>query len=126
MSSTRRPELRVKRIYEAPESSDGYRVLVDRIWPRGITKQAAMLDAWCKDVAPSTQLRKWLHHDLSRWDAFRKKYFAELDSNRLAVEELLDACSQATLTLVFAASDQRCNNATALKDYLEMQRASRH
>jgi len=111
--------LRVKRVYEAPTRSDGCRVLVDRVWPRGLSREAAKLDAWIKDVAPSAELRNWFDHDPSRWAGFKRKYFRELEQRDEAIEQLLKTCSRGTLTLLFAAKDSEHNNAVALKEYLD-------
>jgi uncharacterized protein YeaO (DUF488 family) len=112
----------VKRAYEKPSAADGTRVLVDRLWPRGVKKQAAALDAWLKDVAPSDELRRWIHARPELWQAFRKKYLAELAAPAAsrALEELYQLASRSRqLTLVFAARDQEHNNAVVLKQLLE-------
>lgn len=109
----------IKRIYESPEAPDGYRVLVDRLWPRGMTKERAALDLWMKDVAPSPQLRKWFGHDPARFAEFRAQYIAELDANA-ATEELLRICAEySDVTLLYAAKDPQVNHALVLRDYLE-------
>ena len=113
----------LKRAYKPPAASDGYRALVDRVWPRGIAKDALRLDAWLKDLAPSTALRKWFGHDPEKWQEFRARYFRELDGQGLAIEELARRARAGQVTLVFAASDRERNNAVALKDYLERRRA---
>lgn len=118
MLRTSNPNLQVKRVYDAPARSDGCRVLVDRIWPRGLSKEAAKLDAWIKEVAPSAELRKWFGHEPSRWASFKRAYFRELDERDEAIDQLLEACSGRTLTLLFAAKDSAYNNAVALKEYL--------
>jgi uncharacterized protein YeaO (DUF488 family) len=118
MRASERPRIRVKRAYEAPAKSDGCRVLVDRVWPRGVTRDALRLDAWIKDVAPSAGLRKWFAHDPSRWDAFKKRYFGELDARPEAIALLLETCRRGTVTLVFGAKDIEHNNAVALQEYL--------
>lgn len=125
MARTSRPRLQVRRVYDPPARSDGCRVLVDRIWPRGLSKEAAKLDAWIKDVAPSSELRKWFGHEPSRWVSFKHKYFRELDERGEALAQLLEACSARTLTLLFAAKDSAHNNAVALKEYLDAQIQSR-
>ena len=111
--------IRVKRIYDAPAPRDGYRVLIDRLWPRGIAKDSGVLDLWLKDIAPSTALRKWFNHDASRWQEFARRYWSELDQQREAVEQLRKMAHKGTLTLLFSASNQEWNNAVALKAYLE-------
>jgi uncharacterized protein YeaO (DUF488 family) len=109
----------LKRAYEPPAAGDGYRALVDRVWPRGLTKDALELDAWLKDLAPSAALRKWFGHDPKKWEEFRERYFRELDGQGPAIEELARRAREGRLTLVFAARDEKRNNAVALKDYLE-------
>lgn len=112
--------IRVKRVYEAAGPRDGYRVLVDRIWPRGISREKARIDVWFKSVAPSTELRKWFAHDPLRWDGFRKRYFAELKKHPEGLEELLLRAGR--LTLVYSARDLKHNQAVALKQYLDSAR----
>ena len=109
----------LKRAYDPPAKGDGKRVLVDRIWPRGTSKDALQLDGWLKDLAPSSTLRKWFGHDPAKWEAFRDRYFRELDERPEALEALREKCHQGTVTLVFGAKDTRHNNAVALKAYLE-------
>ncbi len=112
----------VKRAYEQPSSADGVRVLVERLWPRGLTKQAAALDAWLKDVAPSHELRKWYHARPRQWAAFRKRYLDELSSPHAngALEQLYEmAHSARKLTLVYASRDTEHNSAVVLKELLE-------
>ena len=103
----------IKRAYEAPESTDGKRVLVDRLWPRGITKVEARIDLWLKDVAPSPELRKWFGHDPEKWQEFQIKYQAEL-KDCPALEELKKLSRKGKVTLVYAAKDEYHNNAVAL------------
>ena len=112
----------VKRVYEKPAPRDGYRVLVERLWPRGLDKRQAALDAWLRDLAPSDQLRRWFHLRPESWLAFRKHYFKELASPQAAesLEELYRLASRKkSLTLLFAANDEEHNNAVVLKDLLE-------
>lgn len=110
----------VKRIYEAPGPGDGTRVLVDRVWPRGLSKDKAAVDHWFKDVAPSSELRRWFGHDPKKWDEFRSRYTRELEGNLAAVEELVDTLrAGGGGVLLFAARDTQHNNAVALKHYLE-------
>lgn len=111
--------LKVKRAYDAPENVDGFRVLVDRIWPRGLTKTSARIDLWLKDIAPSAALRKWFGHDPTKWPEFRKRYFRELDEKPEAIAELENLLSKRRVTFVFSARDNEHNNAIALKDYVE-------
>lgn len=111
--------VRVKRIYDPSASDDGFRVLIDRIWPRGIRKADAALDLWLKDVAPSTDLRRWFGHDPAKWASFRERYYAELDQKPDAMALLRDKARQGTVTLLYAARDPDHNNAVALKGLLE-------
>lgn len=110
--------LQIKRVYDPPAKSDGHRVLVDRIWPRGLGKDAARVDEWLKDVAPSTALRKWFGHDPEKWKEFMRRYFRELDANPAAVAQLRVLALGRRVTLLFAAKDVEHNNAVALKAYL--------
>ena len=111
--------LRIKRIYESPDKADGARVLVDRVWPRGMTKQRAAVDLWLKDIAPSPALRKWFGHDPQRWPEFRSRYRAELDRNPAAVGGLLDLATKGKVTLLYAAHDVAHNHAVVLIEYMK-------
>lgn len=111
--------IKLKRAYEVPESGDGFRVLVDRLWPRGVSKSTARIDLWLKEIAPSTALRKWFGHDPSKWTKFRDRYFKELDNNPEVVEQLRAYVDQGMVTLVYGAKDKEHNDAIALKEYLE-------
>jgi uncharacterized protein YeaO (DUF488 family) len=115
--------IKLKRAYEGPESGGGFRILVDRLWPRGVSKSAARIDLWLKEIAPSAALRKWFGHDPSKWTTFRDRYFRELDQNPKAVEQLMAHVRRGTVTLVYGAKDQEHNDAVALKEYLESDRA---
>ena len=115
----------VKRVYEPASKADGFRVLVDRVWPRGVTKQRAKVDVWLKSVAPSTELRKWFDHDPRKWSGFKKRYFAELDAGPPGLDELVSRASASVLTLVFSARDEQHNQAVALRDYLNGLRAGK-
>ena len=109
----------VKRVYAPAEPGDGVRVLVDRVWPRGVSKEAAAVAAWCKAVAPSTELRKWFGHDPQKWAGCVERYHAELDANAEAVNELCGLAPKGgTLTLVYSAKDEAHNQAVALRGYL--------
>ncbi|HHN82134.1 MAG TPA: DUF488 family protein [Methanomicrobia archaeon] len=111
--------LRIKRIYDDVSDGDGFRVLVDRLWPRGVSKEKAHLDAWMKGVAPSNELRTWYHKGEGDWTAFRKAYFDELERNKDDVDELLGLSREhEVVTLLYAAKDREQNNAAALKEYL--------
>lgn len=113
------PSIQVKRVYEAPSEEDGLRVLVDRIWPRGLSKKDAAIDVWRKDLAPSTELRKWFAHDPARWKEFQVKYRAELANRISGLRQLLEECGDRPLTLLFAAKDVSHNQAIVLRDVLE-------
>jgi uncharacterized protein YeaO (DUF488 family) len=114
------PPIRIRRVYDQPEPADGARVLVDRIWPRGISKDAARLEEWAKDVAPSTELRRWYGHDPDRFEEFRRRYLAELDhpEPRAAVGRLRALAAGGPVTLLTATRDLRLSQAAVLADYL--------
>jgi uncharacterized protein YeaO (DUF488 family) len=109
----------IKRIYDPPDEKDGYRVLVDRLWPRGIKKEHARIEEWIKAIAPSNELRKWYSHDPEKWSEFKRRYFKELEDYSQEVEQLAKRASQATVTLLFSSKETRLNNAVALKEYIE-------
>ncbi|TPK22676.1 DUF488 domain-containing protein [Mesorhizobium sp. B2-5-9] len=111
-------DIAVKRIYEAPGQADGQRVLVDRIWPRGVARKDAALTLWLKEIAPSDDLRKWFGHVPARWAEFRKRYGAELDGNGEAVAQLRGLLGEGKVTLLYGAHDEAHNNAVALAEYL--------
>lgn len=111
-------DLRIKRIYEPPAATDGTRVLVDRIWPRGIRKDDAALALWLKEVAPTSELRRWFGHDPARWEEFRRRYRAELDRNEKAVDQLCDLARDGPLTLLYGAHDSEHNQAVVLAEEL--------
>ncbi len=110
--------IQIKRVYEEPSDEDGYRVLVDRLWPRGVKKELLPMDMWCKALAPSTELRKWFNHQPERQKAFAEKYLRELNELHTEALTLLDAAGDRPLTLLYAAKDERCNHALVLRDYL--------
>src|SRR6266581_2968915 len=110
-------DIAVKRIYEPPAPSDGQRVLVDRIWPRGVSKQDAALTLWLKDIAPSDELRKWFGHEPARWAEFQKRFRAELDGNGEPVGQLRALLGKGRVTLLYGAHDEAHNNAVALAAY---------
>jgi uncharacterized protein YeaO (DUF488 family) len=111
--------IRTKRVYEPARPDDGARILVDRLWPRGIAKKSVKLDSWNKDVAPSNELRKSFHHDPARWGEFQKRYFAELDKNPEAWSPIVESARAGDVTLLYSAKDEEQNNAQVLKHYLE-------
>lgn len=114
--------LRIRRIYEAPADDDGLRVLVDRVWPRGLSKEEARIDHWAKAVAPSTELRRWFGHDPEKWPEFRRRYEAELRQNQAEVDALRERIGGGPATLLYAARDTDHNNAVALRDFLVSRR----
>ena len=111
--------IQLKRIYEPPAESDGSRVFVDRLWPRGVTKERAKLDLWLQEISPSPELRKWFAHDPEKWEQFYTRYWIELEQNPAAVDQLRQLHAQGTLTLVYVARDQQHNSAAILKEFLE-------
>ncbi len=111
--------LKVKRVYEKAESSDGTRFLVERLWPRGMKKEALKMKAWLKDVAPSADLRNWFGHDPLKWEEFQKRYQAELKANSEAWNPILQAAKQGEVTLLYSAHDTEHNNALVLQRFLE-------
>jgi uncharacterized protein YeaO (DUF488 family) len=117
-------EICTKRVYEPPAPGDGARLLVDRLWPRGIKKENLQLSGWLKEIAPSDSLRGWFGHDPTRWEEFQRRYKQELEANPKAWEPILQAARGGRVTLLFAASDTDHNNAVALKAFLEGRLAS--
>jgi uncharacterized protein YeaO (DUF488 family) len=112
--------LKLKRIYETPTASDGYRVLVDRLWPRGLSKEKAHVDLWMKEIGPSDRLRKWFGHDPKRWSVFRQRYWKELEDQPEIVGELKHVLKEhRSVTLLFGAKDEEHNQAVALQDFLQ-------
>ena len=111
--------LKVKRVYENAEASDGIRFLVERLWPRGMKKEELKMEAWLKDVAPSDSLRRWFAHDPLKWKGFQKRYRAELDANSNAWKPILESAKRGDVTLLYSARDVEHNNAVVLKSFLE-------
>jgi uncharacterized protein YeaO (DUF488 family) len=112
--------IQLKRVYEPALETDGYRILVERLWPRGLTKEAAMLDLWLKEIAPSPKLRSWYSHDLSKWDEFQQRYKRELQNNPEGIEKLKKILSEHGMaTFVYASKDEQHCSATVLLDYLQ-------
>ncbi len=120
--------IQTKRAYEPASKTDGARFLVERLWPRGIKKEALPVQAWLKDVAPSTELRQWFQHDPAKWQEFRKRYWRELEENPEPWERLINHARRGRVTLVYSSHDEEHNNAVALKEFLEqkMKSSSRH
>ena len=110
--------VKLKRAYENPSADDGTRILIDRLWPRGIKKTDAAIDRWMKEIAPSTELRKWFGHDPARWDEFRRRYTAELREHRDELDRLSDLAHKGVVTLVYSAHDQEHNDAVVLREIL--------
>jgi uncharacterized protein YeaO (DUF488 family) len=111
--------IHLKRAYESPSRSDGYRVLVERLWPRGLAKSDAKIDLWLKDAAPSTELRRWFNHEPDKWQEFKKRYFEQLRANHESLHPILDRARNQRVTLVFGSRELQFNNAVALKEYVE-------
>ncbi|MFW6115126.1 MAG: DUF488 domain-containing protein [Thermodesulfobacteriota bacterium] len=110
--------VKTKRIYEQPDQTDGYRILVDRIWPRGISKKKANIDLWLKDIAPSSELRKWFYHEQEKWPEFKERYFQELRQKKDLVDLIRDKAKEGRVTLVYGAKNEQFNNAVCLKEFV--------
>jgi uncharacterized protein YeaO (DUF488 family) len=111
--------IQTRRIYEPPQSSDGSRFLVERLWPRGMKKEELPMAGWLKEVAPSAELRRWFAHDPAKWEAFRRRYFTELEGKSETLQPFREAARRGTVTLLYSARDTEHNNAVALKQFLE-------
>ncbi len=111
--------LKIKRVYEEPAKEDGFRILVDRLWPRGLTKEKAKVDLWLKDIAPSDALRKWYQHDPEKWQEFMRRYFSELKGKKESLDLIQSKVQKGTVTLLFGSKEERINKAHALKEYLQ-------
>ena len=111
-------DIRIKRVYEAPSPDDGTRVLVDRLWPRGLTKDKARVDLWLKEAAPSTELRKWFNHEPAKWAEFQQRYRQELALQPAAIERLGELIDNGPVTLLFGAKEERFNDAVALREFM--------
>ena len=110
--------VKLKRAYEPPAVDDGTRILIDRLWPRGITKERAAIDQWMKDIAPSTELRKWFSHDPARWDEFRRRYAKEVHRNAALLDQLRSLARHGRITLVYSAHDEKHNDAVELRELI--------
>lgn len=110
-------KIKIKRVYEKPDKEDGIRILVDRLWPRGLTKKKAAVDVWLKDIAPSTELRKWFDHDPNKWKEFIKRYHHELKKNKEQTSLFKEHTKRGTITLLFGAKDEAHNEALVLKEF---------
>lgn len=113
-------KISTKRVYDPPDSQDGKRILVDRLWPRGISKEAGKIDLWLKEISPSDSLRKWYNHDIEHWEEFKTRYFRELDSNPDGVAKLKSALDRAKVTFLYSSKNTTHNNAVALLEYLSV------
>ncbi len=111
--------IQIKRAYTEPSESDGYRVLIDRLWPRGVSKEELRLDEWLKEIAPSNELRKWFHHEAGKFAEFKKRYLRELEDAEEPIAHLLEKAQKGRLTLVYGAKDEENNQAVILKELLE-------
>jgi uncharacterized protein YeaO (DUF488 family) len=110
--------IKIKRVYDQPSPHDGKRILIDRLWPRGLSKEDAHIDEWMKEIAPSNALRKWFNHDPDKWAEFKKRFFTELQGRQEIVEEIVNLARKGTVTLLFGSKEERFNNAVALKEYI--------
>ncbi|MGD7069038.1 DUF488 domain-containing protein [Acetobacter sp. AAB5] len=119
------PDICIRRVYEDAQPDDGARVLVDRLWPRGVSKERAHLTVWLKDIAPTTALREWFAHDPAKWEGFRQRYTAELNANPQAVQQLADLARKGRITLLFGARDEAHNEAVVLAAYMAAHLAHR-
>jgi uncharacterized protein YeaO (DUF488 family) len=113
-------KIKVKRVYDPPSPADGKRILVDRLWPRGIAKSAAKINLWVKEIAPSNALRTWYAHDPKKWPEFKRRYFAELEANGEVLKSFLAQIGKGEVTFLFSSKETRLNNAFALKEYIEL------
>lgn len=113
--------IKIKRVYEEPDENDGFRILVDRLWPRGVTKEKAKLDLWLKNIAPSNELRKWFGHDLKRWQGFYEQFVEELQDRKELLDFIKEKGKNGTVTLIFAGRDVLHNEAVILKEILDSQ-----
>jgi len=111
--------IRIKRIYDPPSRDDGKRILIDRLWPRGLKKEVTKIDEWLKEIAPSTELRKWFGHDPAKWGEFKRRFYAELNEKPGMIDEIVKAARKETVTLLFGSKEEHYNNAAALKEYIE-------
>ena len=124
MAKQEEPLVRLRRIYEHPSKEDGFRILVDGLWPRGIAKERAAIDLWLKEVAPSPELRQWFGHEVPKWEEFKKRYWSELIQNQTAISQVKEYLKKGLVTLVYASSDTEHNQAVVLKEFLEKHKDS--
>jgi len=116
--------IKIKRIYDPPSHDDGKRILIDRLWPRGLKKENAKLDEWIKEIAPSTELRTWFGHDPDKWGEFKRLFFLELRKKQDEIDKISNAARKETVTLLYGSKEEHYNNATALKEYIEARRVT--
>jgi uncharacterized protein YeaO (DUF488 family) len=114
--------IKTKRIYDLPEAGDGFRILVDRLWPRGLTKEKARVDLWLKEISPSNELRKWYSHDPEKWTEFKRKYRGEIEGKKQEFATLRQKAKAGTVTFLFSSKEEKLNNAAALKELVESKR----
>ncbi|HET8792696.1 MAG TPA: DUF488 family protein [Nitrososphaeraceae archaeon] len=112
--------IKAKRVYDKQEADDGFRVLVDRVWPRGLKKNNIKIDLWQKDIAPSTSLRKWFNHDQRKWNEFKSRYYGELNNKQEIIKILLEKAENGIITLLYSSKEENYNNAIALKEFLDL------
>jgi uncharacterized protein YeaO (DUF488 family) len=112
--------IKAKRVYDKQEADDGFRILVDRIWPRGLKKNNIKIDLWQKDIAPSTSLRKWFNHDQRKWNEFKSRYYEELNDKQEIIKILLEKAENGIITLLYSSKEEKYNNAIALKEFLDL------
>lgn len=110
--------IKIKRVYDEPEESDGFRILVDRLWPRGLSKEKVKVDLWLKEIAPSDALRKWFAHEPEKWEEFKRRYFEELKDKKGLIDVIIEK-ARSKVTLLYGAKEEKYNNAAALKEYIE-------
>ena len=111
--------IQIKRVYEKPTETDGRRILVDRLWPRGLSKEEAKIDLWLKEIAPSSELRRWYQHDPKKWIKFKNRYTSELKSNPNEVDKIIEEVNAGSVTFLYSSKEQQLNNAIVLKEYIE-------
>ena len=111
--------IKIKRVYDHPSPDDGKRILIDRLWPRGLKKEDVRIDEWLKEISPSNELRKWFNHDPKKWNEFKKRFFTELNGKQDIVEKILGSARKGTITFLFGSKEKRFNNAVALKQYID-------
>ena len=111
--------IQIKRVYEEPTETDGRRILVDRLWPRGLSKEEAKIDLWLKEIAPSSELRRWYQHDPKKWIKFKNRYTSELKSNPNEVDKIIEEVNAGSVTFLYSSKEQQLNNAIVLKEYIE-------